>query len=238
MNWRRDGLALLFAMLFPTVATWVYFVLLHGTKAMGVAYAASKVIQFSFPLLWVGLVQRGSLRPAWPTGKGLLLGAAFGLAVCGGMIWLYEAKLKKSPYLAETSAKLWDKLSAAGIDTTEKYLALGIFIAVFHALLEEYYWRWFVYGQLRRGVAVHWAILLSSLAFASHHVIEVAAYMKPEHFWTATLGLSACVAIGGAFWAWLYQRSGSLYGPWLSHCLADAGLMWIGYDLVRSHFSS
>jgi hypothetical protein len=30
----------------------------------------------------------------------------------------------------------------------------------------------------------------------------------------------------------LYRRSGSLYGPWLSHLLVDAAIFWIGYDLV------
>jgi hypothetical protein len=238
MNWRRDGLALLFAMLFPTLAAWVYFVALHGQETMRYAYAAGKVIQFGLPLLWVGLVQRQSLRPSWPNGRGLLGGLGFGLVVLGAMIGLYEANLKHSPYLAETSARLWAKLSDLGIVSPATYLAMAVFLSVIHALLEEYYWRWFVFGQLRKGLATPWAILISSIAFALHHVIVVAAYMKSEHFWTVTIGLSACVAVGGAFWAWLYHRSGSIYGPWLSHALVDAGLMWIGYDLCRSHFAT
>jgi len=37
---------------------------------------------------------------------------------------------------------------------------------------------------------------------------------------TLTTGFAAAqskvtVAIGGGFWAWLYDRSGSLLGPWL-----------------------
>ena len=28
----------------------------------------------------------------------------------------------------------------------------------------------------------------------------------------------------GAAWAWIYHRSGSLLGPWLSHLLIDAGI--------------
>jgi membrane protease YdiL (CAAX protease family) len=46
--------------------------------------------------------------------------------------------------------------------------------------------------------------------------------------------LSASVAVGGALWAWLYRRSGSLLGPWLSHMLVDAALMAAGWDMVRS----
>ena len=76
------------------------------------------------------------------------------------------------------------------------------------------------------------AILLSSVAFVGHHIIILAAYFG----WTspATVLFSACVGVGGAAWAWLYSRSGSLLGPWLSHLLVDAAIFIIGYDLVRS----
>ena len=66
-----------------------------------------------------------------------------------------------------------------------------------------------------------------------HHVIVLREFFE-EAPWLAWL-LSSAVAIGGVFWAWLYERTGSLFGPWLSHLLIDAGIFWIGYDLVRRH---
>ena len=39
--------------------------------------------------------------------------------------------------------------------------------------------------------------------------------------------------IGGAFWAWLYHRSESLYAPWISHCLVDLAIFLVGYDMVK-----
>ena len=53
----------------------------------------------------------------------------------------------------------------------------------------------------------------------------------------ATWLFSVCVAVGGAMWAWLYERTGSLLGPWLSHLLVDAAIFAIGYDLVRHTFN-
>ena len=47
---------------------------------------------------------------------------------------------------------------------------------------------------------------------------------------------SVAVAVGGVVWAWIYQRSGSLYGPWMSHLLIDAAIFLIGYDLAHSLF--
>jgi membrane protease YdiL (CAAX protease family) len=74
------------------------------------------------------------------------------------------------------------------------------------------------------------AIVLSGLAFMAHHVFILYVYM-PGYFLTAVVPFSLCVAGGGVVWAWLYDRSGSLYAPWLSHAVVDAGLFVIGYDL-------
>jgi membrane protease YdiL (CAAX protease family) len=160
----------------------------------------------------------------------LALGIVFGLLVLIAMLGLYYAKLKGSSALRDADVKLFEKLQQMKLDSPEKFIALGVFLSVLHAFLEEYYWRWFVFGQLRRGLPLGLAIVLSSLAFAAHHVIVLWTYMPN---WTATIVFSLGVALGGAAWAWIYHRSRSLIGSWLSHVLVDAGLMWIGFDLCR-----
>jgi hypothetical protein len=50
--------------------------------------------------------------------------------------------------------------------------------------------------------------------------------------------LSAAIAIGGIFWAWLFNRSASVFDTWVSHLLIDAGIFAIGYELVRHSFVS
>ena len=42
-----------------------------------------------------------------------------------------------------------DKIAGFGIDSVWKYALLAVFYSLFHSLLEEYYWRWFVFRQLR-----------------------------------------------------------------------------------------
>ena len=75
------------------------------------------------------------------------------------------------------------------------------------------------------------AIVVSSLAFAAHHVVVLAVYF-PDRFWTATLPFALAVAVGGAAWAWLYDRYQSLTGPWVAHLLTDAAIMAVGFDLL------
>jgi membrane protease YdiL (CAAX protease family) len=136
-----------------------------------------------------------------------------------------------SQILAETPQKIREKLSLFHSETAARYLLLGLFLAGIHSLMEEYYWRWFVFGELRGRVPVALAIALSSLAFMAHHVVVLAVYF-PGHLVAAALPFALCVAIGGAAWAWLYQRTGTIYSCWISHLLVDTAILAVGYHMV------
>ncbi len=242
-------LALGFAMIWPSVMTWLYFLLLapndlsfraepaqretinRARQVQQFVYVSGKTVQFAFPLVFVWIA---SGRFPWPprlSTAGLGLGLAFGLLVLGSMVLLYFGFLRHSALLEDTPTKLRDKLEEFGVASPVPFLILGVFIAAFHSLLEEYYWRWFVFGRLREVLAVNAAIGVSSLAFMAHHVILLNGYL-PGRLWTGVLPFSLGVAVGGAFWAWLYQRTGTLLGPWCSHVLADAGLFVVGWYLL------
>jgi membrane protease YdiL (CAAX protease family) len=159
------------------------------------------------------------------------VGVAFGLAVAAGMLGLYHGVLKGSAVLAAAEPQIRAKVAGFGINSVWQYAALAAFYSVIHSLLEEYYWRWFVFGQLRRIIPLGGAIAISSLGFMAHHVLVLGKYFGFDS--PATWLFSSCVAVGGALWAWLYHRTGSLLGPWLSHLLVDAAIFAIGFDLVR-----
>jgi membrane protease YdiL (CAAX protease family) len=232
--WRRDAPAILFALLFPSLATWLYFVAFAGdSDEMRWAYGIGKAAQFSLPVFWVYVVQgeRPRLRElfAW---HGVGLGLAFGLLVVAVMMPMFH----ESPLAAEASLLIWAKISVFGITTRRAYLAMAVFYAGIHSLLEEYYWRWFVFGQLRGGLPWVLAAAISSVGFAAHHIILLVVYLPKSNIGT-TLFFAFCVGIGGAVWAWLYHRTGSLLGSWLSHLLVDAGLMGLGFIWCRGYLA-
>ncbi|MBI3465329.1 MAG: CPBP family intramembrane metalloprotease [Planctomycetes bacterium] len=229
--WSWQMAVLAFAMLFPTLGTWLWFVLLSGHKLMQAAFGVCKVLQFALPVIWVVAAERERIRLAKPNGRGIGMGLAFGLLVLATMLALYYSYLKTSPVLAGAPAEIDEKLTGLRVRSSLQFLALAAFYSFLHSLLEEYYWRCFVFGRLSRISPVGLAIGLSSAAFMAHHVVVIGQYFKG--FGATTWFFSFCVGIGGAVWAWLYQRTRTLYGPWLSHMLVDAGLMWIGYDLWR-----
>ncbi|MEI8374866.1 MAG: CPBP family intramembrane glutamic endopeptidase [Planctomycetota bacterium] len=227
-----DAAALWAAALFPSFATWLYFVVLtqNPSAAVQAAYAAEKVLQFAFPLVWVVLVQRQKLRLARPNRAGMTEGLVFGAAVLAGMLLLYFQWLKPAGYLAAAAVPITAKATALGMGSPARFILGGVLLSSIHSLLEEYYWRWFLFGGLRRFMPVAPAVILSSLAFTAHHVILLAIYFGGSPL--ATIFFSLCVTVGGAAWAWIYHRSGSLLGPWLSHLLIDAGIFIVGYDLM------
>ena len=231
-NDRRTRLALVFALVYPTLLTWLYFIALaHESAAVQQgAYGTGKLIQFAFPLVWTWLFYRHAIGPPRRTIAGVPAGITFGLAVGGGMLLAYHYWLAPSEILASATQPMTDKLTALGLQSPAAFIALGLFYALVHSLLEEYYWRWFVFARLRDITTLSNAILVSSLGFMAHHVLILATYFG----WTspATWLFSIAIAIGGAAWAWLYHRSGSLVGPWLSHLLVDAAIFMIGYHLV------
>jgi membrane protease YdiL (CAAX protease family) len=232
---RRDLPALVFAMAFPSLLTWLYLVVFGSTgeasaeasPAVQIVFALGKIIQFGFPAAYVCCFERERLRPAMPTLRGLGWGLAFGLLVGTTMLGLFFAGLGNTSAFADTPGKVHRLLLDAGCATPGRYLLLAAGYAVGHSLLEEYYWRWFVFGWLHRYTPLSVAIALSALGFMAHHVVLLTVYF-PGRFWTLALPLSLGVAVGGAVWAVIYHRSGSLYAAWLSG-LGDAVAVLAGH---------
>lgn len=230
----RDIGAAIFALVLPTVITLVYFVWAERFPA-GIQqsiYAAAKLIQFGFPVFWVLKVQKLRPRPSAPVTRGVGLGLLFGMAVSAAMFLVYQNWLKTTDFFLTAQELMREKITGFQLGEPWKFAALGVFYSLFHSLLEEYYWRWFVFGQVTRMTPVWVAIIISSLGFMAHHVIVLAKYFgwASPVTWIFSLG----IAVGGAFWAWLYYRSGSLLGPWLGHLLVDAAIFAVGYEIVRT----
>jgi membrane protease YdiL (CAAX protease family) len=233
---RATVVGLAFAAAWPSILAWLYFVAMAGGAGANAVqqslYFAGKGVQLVFPIAFVRLVEGRWPQFAPPRWKGIAAGVAFGFAVATAIFALYFGGLRGSHLLASTPNALQAKLNQFGIDGPWMYLGAAVFFAVMNSLQEEYYFRWFVFGRLRTLTPTWAAIVLSGLVFMAHHVIILAVYF-PGRFWSAAAPLSLGIAVGGAAWAWLYQRTDALYAPWISHALIDAAIFVVGWDLLQ-----
>jgi len=147
-NWLWCGV--LFALVYPSIITWGYFVLAskYSTGTQQGVYLAVKVFQFVFPILWVRFVLQEPLRTGRVSRQGLLLGAVFSLLVVGAGWLLFDYLLRDLVVFNRASGLIREKIRGFGIHSFWAYVVLAGFYSLCHSLLEEYYWRWFVFRHL------------------------------------------------------------------------------------------
>ncbi len=229
----------------PTLATVLYLHATDSTSIVQILYFASKALIFSFPAAWWLIVERRARAVSFSS-RGLAdgenvaqfehprelklaargdiaLGVGSG-ALIGASLWCVYLVMFKGVINADV---LTERVRQFGM--YEHYLLYMMFLSIINSGLEEYYWRWFVFGRLRAKIGAPAAIVLSSIAFAAHHFVALHEFLGSA--WLAGL-FSVGIAIGGAVWACHYHRTGRLWGVWVSHCLVDVAALSIGYYIL------
>lgn len=225
----RRRAVLLPALLLPFLASFFYFVLFPGTTFGNSFYAGIKVFLLVWPFLATCLILKVNLIDRSREKRHLasmIPGISFGIVIVGVLVFLVKAT-PMGAVLDENSGRIAGRIHDLGV--AEHFLWFALFISFAHAALEEFYWRWFVFGQAQRVMSLPVAYLVASLGFASHHIVVLSQFFPLG--WAFLFG--GCVAIGGAFWCWLSYRYNSLIGPWVSHMIIDLGLMWVGWEVLR-----
>ncbi len=222
---------ILLAAVLPFASAWFYFVVLAEHPAARPAYLIAKLVQVLLPIaaFWLLGLRSPILRTR---SSGLLAGLVSGGVMATGIVALYLGGLAGSAPASAARERIAAALQVFDLSTPTAYLGFSVLLATVHALFEEVYWRWLVYGQLRTRSGPLRAAVLSSAAFAAHHYLILDRFLPGEYRWSLIVPGTLAVAAGGMVWCRLYARSGSLLGPWLSHALVDAALLWIGYQLI------
>lgn len=220
--------AVLPAMVVPLLGALIYFVAYADEPWARAVYTLVKIYTLVWPVLATWLVlrerlPRPNLRDArhW---RAVPLGLAFGLLVGALAVGLTLSPLGEALFAFRSQVRA--QVGQFGV--LDHYLAFSLFLSLAHSGLEEYYWRWFVFGTLRRLWSRHPAAAIAGVAFASHHVVVLSQYFSVS--WTVLLSLA--VAGGGYLWCLMVERQRTLMGAWVSHVLIDLAILWIGYRML------
>jgi len=218
-------------MLLPFLASLLYYVLLAGHPVAMAIYTATKVFTIVWPIIavvmieqdpiWLGAVKVRKHVASLP--MGLVTGLLIAGVIIGGYGWT-----SLGDYVDGFTGEITLKVEQMGIGDPVRYIVFCTFLAGLHSLIEEFFWRWYVFGRLVRVMPAGWAGLLASLAFAGHHYVVLGCYFSP----TGTLVFGTGVGIGGALWCWMLRRQKTLLGCWLSHALVDVAVFAVGYRIV------
>jgi membrane protease YdiL (CAAX protease family) len=152
------------------------------------------------------------------------LGAFVGLLVVGLMAGLMATPA--GAVVLQSAGTIRVKAEQLGI--LNHYVAFAIFLSFVNSAVEEFYWRWFVYGQLRRLLPGWRAHALAGAAFAAHHVVVVTQFFPIVE----ALSFGVAVGLGGVIMSVLYERQRTICGAWVCHLVVDLGIMGIGYGVL------
>ena len=217
------------AMILPFLASLFYFVIIEQTWLAQGIYTLSKMFTLCYPLLVFVWIEHNaidfradSLKFQW---NGIYIGSVVGLVMGGSILFLYFLT-PLGQIVHQFKDQIFSKVNQFGV--IDHYLAFSIFLAVLHSGIEEYYWRWFVFGRLRNVGNLSLAIFLAGYAFAAHHFVVLKMYFS----WPLTIVLGNGVAVGGMFWCWLYHQQKSLMACCVSHLWVDVAILYIGYRIL------
>jgi membrane protease YdiL (CAAX protease family) len=218
------------ALVSPSIAALGYIFLIHAGWGIRVLYCAQKSLAVFWPLLaglWIlREVPRIQGRPNQDDLRALPLGALLGLLAGTGILLGYWFS-PLGPIVNLSAAVIRAKLTQAGI--LEHMVPFAVVMSLLHSALEEYQWRWFVYGNLKKLLKPFWARQLAAWSFASHHFIILFFYFPP---WAALLG-GCGVVIAGLAWQGMMEGQRSLAGAWLSHALVDGAIFAVALQILR-----
>jgi uncharacterized protein len=232
-------------MLLPTLTTYIYFDWLSNSEPFlqKLAYAMSKFSQFAvlgtaISIQWKirqkskSTLSGESLRSTvlQPKANSILFGGGSGFAIGLAMVCVYQYLLLPMGIMDPAIIEAKNKLKGLGADSPMVLIAIASFYALLHSGFEELYWRGFVFRGLGSYTSTASAVVLSSFAFMSHHVIVLAKYFGYTSWLTYLLALG--VGVGGAIWCLMQKYFSSLIPGWISHAIVDAAIFLIGYRML------
>lgn len=233
-------LALLIIAPIQLVGTTSAMVWFPESTVAKVGFGIAKVLMMLAPIGWLLAIEKTKPRiPRWRgpgTGdeRGFRGSGMLAAHVTGALIFAVIA----AAYYG--FAKQWidvepmkEKIVQMGLNNIWLYLAGALYWCTINSLLEEYFWRWFIFVRLRdvlpkSAVGVGLAVFVGGLLFTAHHVVALKVYFD----WKTTLLASLGVFIGGVTWSLLYLKYKNIYAGYVSHVYADIIIFFIGWQLI------
>lgn len=108
-------------------------------------------------------------------------------------------------------------------------LYYGTYLTVINSLLEEFFFRGFVFLNLKKIGKKRMAYGVSSIAFSLYHISNFQNWLNIWVFVLATIGLF----IGGMIFDYLDDQENTFFNSWFVHICADLAIVGFGLSLFN-----
>lgn len=158
-----------------------------------------------------------------PKKKGILPALLLGIGIYGLILGAY---FLVSPIFdfSEIAGSLTRDVGV----TAENFLWVSLYISLVNSFLEEFFFRGFVFTNLKKASGRGFAYAFSALIFAFYHVAMMIGWFSPLLFILVVLGLAA----GGVIFNFLNEKMDTIYCSWLTHMFANFAINTIGFILL------
>lgn len=106
----------------------------------------------------------------------------------------------------------------------ENFIWVALYISLVNSMLEEFFFRGFIFLNLKKLVRSKQAYIFSAFVFAVYHVAIMGNWFSPLIFLLAMAGLFA----GGLIFNYLNESSSTIYGSWIVHMMANFAINTVG----------
>ncbi len=117
---------------------------------------------------------------------------------------------------------------STGVDK-DNFLLVALYISFVNSLLEEFFFRGFMFLNLKKLGYRRVAYVFSALVFAVYHVAMMIGWFDIWLFLLVMLGLFA----GGVIFNYLNEKHNTIYTSWFVHMFANFAINTIGYILLQ-----
>ena len=192
-------------------------------------YAVKSAIKIALfmlvPLIATGIDKNILYLPLLrPKKKGLLLAIALGVGIYAVILGGY---FLVSPFF--DFSKITGALTENAGVMKENFLLVSLYISFANSFLEEFFFRGFVFTNMKEHAGRKPAYIISAAAFSLYHVAMMVGWFSPALFFLVMAGLF----VGGMIFNWLNERLDTIYCSWLTHMFANFAINTIGFMLLK-----
>lgn len=110
------------------------------------------------------------------------------------------------------------------------FLPLALYFIFFNAVVEEIFWRGFLYTYYKKAWGSSMASIIIALCFIQYHFVTIWLLFSLQ----AALALVVVLFVVNLLWNYLRERFGNIYASILWHLFADLAIMWVYYFFIYS----